>query len=84
MYEQGVGTEQDLVQAYVWFKLAGQQRYEDARKRKKRVAKRMDPYAIAEADMLVRHFNAELEADDGSVDWPDLGRRSPAIRPAHA
>jgi TPR repeat protein len=54
MFESGVGTRQDLVQAYKWFAICGKQRYEDARKRRRRVAKRMDPYDIAEADLQVR------------------------------
>jgi len=70
MYEQGEGTRKDDIQAYLWFKVAGQERYADARKRRKKVAKRMNLYQIAEADMLVRHFNEQLKQNDGSIDWP--------------
>jgi hypothetical protein len=54
MYEDGRGTRRDLMLAYQWFALAGKQRYEDARRRRKRVAERMTPHQIAEADLMVR------------------------------
>jgi TPR repeat protein len=48
----------NLVRAYAWYKLAGQQRYLDARKRRRRVADRLTPYEIAQADLFVREWNA--------------------------
>lgn len=56
LYEAGRGVEQDLVQAFAWFKLAGEQRYADARKRRHRVADRMSPYDIAQAELQVREW----------------------------
>jgi TPR repeat protein len=56
MYESGSGTEADLVRAHLWFNLAGKMRHRDAKKRRKRVAKKMTPYEIAEAEMLSRHW----------------------------
>ena len=56
MYEAGTGLQKkDLVQARLWFRLAEEQKYLDAKKRRKRVAKQMSPEQIAMADMLVRH-----------------------------
>jgi TPR repeat protein len=58
MYEAGTGTakgKKDLVQARLWFTMAEEQKYLDAKKRRKRVAKAMSPEQIAMADMLVRH-----------------------------
>ena len=40
----------------LWFNLAGKKRFQDAKKRRRRVAKSMGPYEIAEAEMLARHF----------------------------
>ena len=58
MCEAGDGVRQDLVQARVWFTLAEKQRYEDARRRRKSVSRRMSPEQIALADMQVRHRRA--------------------------
>jgi TPR repeat protein len=55
LFEAGSGIyEPDLVQAHKWFALAGKDRYRDARKQKRRVAKLMDPYDIAEAELQAR------------------------------
>lgn len=59
LYESGTGVEADLIQAYKWFALAGKPRYLDARKRRKRVADKMDLFEIAEADLQVRLWRAE-------------------------
>lgn len=56
LYEQGEDGTRDLVQAYKWFALAGRQRFEDARRRKKRVARELDDYQIAEAELLVKDW----------------------------
>lgn len=56
IYEAGSETSRDLVQAHLWFNLAGKKRYEDAKKRRQRVARQMTPYQIAEAEMLARHW----------------------------
>jgi TPR repeat protein len=54
MYLEASGTRRDLMLSYQWFKIAGSQRYEDAKRRRKKVAREMTPYQIAEADMRVR------------------------------
>ncbi len=54
MFEEGRGTESDLILAYKWFKLAGRDRFQDSRKRKKKVQKRLDLYEIAEGDLQAR------------------------------
>jgi TPR repeat protein len=59
MYLAGTGTRRDLMLAYQWFKLAGAQRYADAKKRRKQIAREMTPHQIAEADMHVRMWREE-------------------------
>jgi len=55
LYLAGTGIfEPDLVQAHKWFSICGLDRYLDARKRRRRLAKLMDPYDIAEADLQKR------------------------------
>lgn len=62
IYESGSGVEQDFVQARKWFKLAGKQKYEDARKRKRKLAERMTPEEIALGDMWAREWEEAQEA----------------------
>ena len=62
LFESGTGVEQDLIQAYKWFALAGKTRYLDSRKRRRRVADKMDLFEIAEADLQVRLWR-EAHAD---------------------
>jgi len=64
MFESGQGVRVDLVQARLWFSLAGEQRYEDARKRRRKVADKMTPEQIAQADMLVRHRKRDRKTAD--------------------
>lgn len=54
MYENGEGVEPNLILAHMWFALARDQKYEDARKRRKRIAERLSPHELAEAEMLAR------------------------------
>ena len=57
LLESGAGgVEQDLIRAHLWFSLAARDRYEDAKRRRKRVAKQMDLFEIAEAEMLARQW----------------------------
>jgi len=63
MFEAGRGTRRDFVQAHLWFALAGRERYADARKRKRKVADRMTPYEIAEAEMLARLWKQAHKGD---------------------
>jgi hypothetical protein len=63
MYEHGIGVPQDFAQAHMWFDLAtvrasrAQLRTIAARERD-RVAARMSPAQIAEAQRLARERNA--------------------------
>ena len=56
MHEVGRGVERNLIQARKWFAIAGESRYPNARKRKKKVAKEMTPGEIALGDMWAREF----------------------------
>jgi hypothetical protein len=56
MYESGSGVDRDVVQAYKWFKLAAEQRYEDARKRRKKLADTMTSTEIALGEMWTREW----------------------------
>jgi TPR repeat protein len=59
MYEAGEGVDRNVVQAYKWFKLAAGQKYEDARKRRKKLADRMSPSEIAHGEMWAREWRKE-------------------------
>jgi TPR repeat protein len=63
MLDEAEGVEEDLIEAYAWFKIAGEDRYEDSRKRKRRVADRMDPFQIAEADLRVREWHRKRKGE---------------------
>ncbi len=56
MYTMGWSGAQDYVQAHMWLTLAAAQRDEAARKFRDRVAKRMTPEQIAEAQRLAREW----------------------------
>ncbi len=56
MYAQGHGVTQDYVQAYTWFNLAGAQGDKVAFTSRDRVAKRMTPAQISEAQRLAREW----------------------------
>jgi TPR repeat protein len=64
MFESGDGVRKDLVQAHLWFRLAGEQKEADARKRRRKLAKKMTPEQIAYADMLARHWLRDRRAAD--------------------
>ena len=59
LYLAGSGTRREPMQSYKWFKLAGSKRYEDAKRRRKTVAKELTPHQIAEADLWVRMWKEE-------------------------
>jgi TPR repeat protein len=56
LYERGDGVPQDLIQAYKWFRLANREKYEDARKRRKRVADKLSEHDLAQAELQVREW----------------------------
>jgi TPR repeat protein len=61
--ESGDGIDPDPIAAFKWFALAGREKYEDARKRRKRVARTMDDRQIALAELEVREWlRRQLEA----------------------
>jgi TPR repeat protein len=55
MYEEGKGVTRDYVQAYMWFKLVGPAD-SVAAKNRDRVAAKMTPTQIAEAQKLAREW----------------------------
>jgi len=54
MYEAGDGVRRALPRAHFWFSMAKRQKYEDAGKRRKRLAKRMTSSEIAMAELRMR------------------------------
>ena len=62
MYEAGRGLERDVVEAYKWFKLAAEQRYEGARKRRKKLADTMTSTEIALGEMWAREWKRVQKA----------------------
>jgi TPR repeat protein len=56
MCQAGKGVPQDYVQAHMWFSLAAEQGLEPAKRNRDRIAKRMTPGQIAEAQKLVREW----------------------------
>lgn len=60
MYAAGEGVPQDYVRAHMWFNLsAAQQRYLTGAEHRDRIAKRMTPAQIAEAQKLAREWQAK-------------------------
>jgi TPR repeat protein len=60
-YEQGDGVLQDYVLAYMWYNLAAAQGAGVAAKDRDRVAARMTPEQIAEAQRLAREWKPTKE-----------------------
>ena len=56
MYAQGQGVPQDYVLAHMWFNLAAAKGDADAVKNRDRVAAKMTPAQIAEAQKLAREW----------------------------
>ncbi len=56
MYALGQGVPQDFVQAHMWSNLAAAQGDEPARKLRDKLAKKMTPAQIAEAQRLAREW----------------------------
>ncbi len=55
-YEEGQGVPKDYVQAYMWLSLAAAQGYERATKLRDKLAKKMTPSELAEAQRLAREW----------------------------
>jgi len=56
MYEDGQGVTQDYVQAHMWYILAAAKDWESAGNIRDRLAEKMTPVQIAEAQRLAREW----------------------------
>ena len=65
MYEAGEGVRRSVVEAHKWYKLAAEQRYKDAKKRKKKLANTMTPTEIAHAELWLREWKKARKAESG-------------------
>jgi TPR repeat protein len=62
MYALGQGVPEDVVRAHMWFNLSGAESdYQDARKLRDDLARRMTPAQIAEAQKLAREWKPKPE-----------------------
>ncbi len=61
MYREGQGVPQDDVQAHMWWSLAAVRGLEPAREYRDRVAARMTPAQLAEAQRLAREWTPKSE-----------------------
>jgi uncharacterized protein len=61
MYNKGLGVAQDYVQAHKWLNIAGANGSEVGRKNRDKLAKKMSPAQIAEAQNLAREWMAKHE-----------------------
>jgi len=65
MHNNGLGVEQDNVQAHKWYNIAGTNEDEIGRKSKDDVEKQMNPDQIAEAQRLAKEWMEEHGKDKG-------------------
>jgi len=63
IYEAGEGVRLNLVEAHKFYSLAAAQRYEDAKKRKKKLAKTMTSTQLAHAEMWLREWKKARKAE---------------------
>ena len=63
MYEAGEGVRRNVVEAYKWYKLAAEQRYKDAKKLKKKLAKTMTSTELAHGEMWLREWKKARQAE---------------------
>ncbi len=56
MYFLGKGVPQDYVQAHLWYSLAAAQGHEKARQARDRLAEKMTPAQVADAQRLAREW----------------------------
>ena len=61
MYENGKGVSQDYVTAHVWYNLAGAQGDKKARENRDRIAEKMTPAQLTEAQRLAREWKPTTE-----------------------
>ncbi len=61
MYRRGEGVPQDDVLAHMWWSLAAAQGHVNARRARDRLAARMPPYQLAEAQRLAREWKPKSE-----------------------
>jgi len=61
IYERGLGLPQDYVRAHMWFSLAAAQGTKGAAEWRERLATRMSPTQIAEAQKLAREWKPKPE-----------------------
>jgi len=61
MYENGRGVPKNYVQAHMWVALAAAQRHENARRARGRLAARMTPAQLADAQRLAREWTPKPE-----------------------
>jgi TPR repeat protein len=59
LYEQGEGVPQDYAQAHMWYNLAGASGNPDGTKNRDRIARKMTPGQIAEAQRLAREWKPQ-------------------------
>jgi TPR repeat protein len=59
MAEEGRGTAQSVLQAYIWYSLAAQRGQASARSAAELVARRLQPAEIAQADRLVQNWRPQ-------------------------
>ena len=63
IYEAGEGVRQNSVEAHKFYKLAAEQRYRDAKKLKKQLAKTMTSTQLAHAEMWLREWKKARKAE---------------------
>jgi TPR repeat protein len=63
IYEAGEGVRLNLVEAHKFYSLAAEQRYEDAKKRRKTLAKTMTSTQLAHAEMWLREWKKARKAE---------------------
>jgi TPR repeat protein len=63
IYEAGEGVRRNPVEAHKFYSLAAQQRYKDAKKRRKQLAKTMTSTQLAHAEMWLREWKKARKAE---------------------
>jgi len=63
IYEAGEGVRRNKVEAHKWYKLCAEQRYKDAKKLRKTLAKTMTSTQLAHAEMWLREWKKARKAE---------------------